>query len=240
MNCLDHSACAKMPLTQSQISDIKDLIAETVKGIFSEEWLTAIVDKVVNQTNIKHMEEKIIEQQSAIDNLNQKCSKMEAELDRVDQRSRSKNIRLTGVVITDGTPVVDSVCALMKDKMQVNITASDIQQCYRLPTRAARSSQPETQSWRPVANSSRPPPIFVRFVHQQHRDAVITNRKSLKGSKIAITEDLTPARYKLLSTAKRQLGGRNAWTLNGNVFVNSNGNKLRIYNDSDLHGFIKV
>ena len=63
---------------------------------------------------------------------------------------------------------------------------------------------------------------IVKFSNRDMRNIIFYAKKSLKGSKIAITEHLTPATLDLLNTTKKLFGRSDVWTSQTKV-------KVRVY-----------
>ncbi|KAK7456943.1 hypothetical protein BaRGS_00039299 [Batillaria attramentaria] len=75
---------------------------------------------------------------------------------------------------------------------------------------------------------NRPRAIIVRFVSRKSVQAVLSNRRKLKNSRIVITEDLTVPRYQLLMKCRNHEAVENAWSSNGKILVKATAdNKIR-------------
>jgi len=78
-----------------------------------------------------------------------------------------------------------------------------------------------------ATTSARRPAILVRFFKREHRDKVIQARRILKGSKFAITEDLTALNVRTMNRLRNSDIVRQSWTWNGRIFaILTNGKKV--------------
>lgn len=208
-----------MPLTQSQIADIKQLIQDTVRDIFNTEYLREIVDNVIKTSGVIELQDKVKQQEAEINSLKLECNRLKNTADKLDRQSRNKNLRVFGVPHARGENLEEKLLDVFRSKLRADIGAGDIDQCYRLKN---------------SPNSNKPAPVFVRFSSYKCRDILLRDRKSLKGTNVVITEDLTTDVYGLFKAARRELGQRKVWTLNGRVFTKSNNIKVEIQSLDDV------
>ena len=61
--------------------------------------------------------------------------------------------------------------------------------------------------------------VIVRFVSRRHRIEVIQARRNLKGSGIAIVEDLTPLNKERLDRVSKHKAVKSTWTKDGRIFA---------------------
>ncbi|XP_070183386.1 uncharacterized protein [Littorina saxatilis] len=61
--------------------------------------------------------------------------------------------------------------------------------------------------------------VIVKFVSRRHRNEVIQARRKLKGSKIAVIEDLTPLNAERLGKVRKHRSVVNTWTKEGRIFA---------------------
>ena len=102
---------------------------------------------------------------------------------------------------------------------------------HQLPSGTASSSAGASPS-----TGQRGRAAIVRFVSRKVRDSVLLTRKSLKGTRTVIVEDLTPRAYSLFSNVKADKEVcQQAWTKNGSVMMKAhNGSIVTIQSLSDL------
>ena len=71
--------------------------------------------------------------------------------------------------------------------------------------------------------------IIVKFVNSDRRNAVLSARRALKGTRLTITEDLTFLNLKLLNRARQHPNVKNVWSWNGTIwYVKEDGVKRRL------------
>lgn len=101
----------------------------------------------------------------------------------------------------------------------VKISTADISDCYR--------------QGRKCTDKTRPRPVCVDFVQVIKRNLIYNSKSAFKGSKIVAAEFLTKSRYALLREAKKRYG-KDCWTRNGTIYINTNGAKRIIREMSDF------
>ena len=69
------------------------------------------------------------------------------------------------------------------------------------------------------ATHHRPRPIIVKFATYRARQSVLSVRRKLKNSGIAISEDLTTANYAILKAAKESKNVSASWSRDGRIYV---------------------
>nr|CAI5859298.1 unnamed protein product [Callosobruchus analis] len=65
------------------------------------------------------------------------------------------------------------------------------------------------------------------------KENVYGKKKFLKGTGLAVREDLTRNRVKLLNGAMEKVGFNNVWTVNGKIYVNKDGKVSIIQSKKD-------
>ena len=106
------------------------------------------------------------------------------------------------------------------NKIGMKITETDISVAHRLGK----------------YSEDRPRPIISKFVRRRHKMEAIEKRRKLKGTRIAITEDLTRDNYFFLLKVKDQANVDTAWTRDGVVFakLKSNGRITKVLSMRDV------
>jgi len=80
---------------------------------------------------------------------------------------------------------------------------------------------------------------LVQFRYRDDRDKVIRARKSLKGTKYAITEDLTSLNLKTMNRLKNDENVRNTWSWNGKLFaILTSGKKIQVRPFQSVNEFL--
>lgn len=67
-------------------------------------------------------------------------------------------------------------------------------------------------------------PIIIEFVSYRYRNLIYKNKHFLKGTKLAIGENLTKQRLELLKAAISKFSYKNVWSMDGTIFIKFQGN----------------
>jgi len=87
-----------------------------------------------------------------------------------------------------------------------------------------------------TAQPARRPVILVRFYQRDHRDMVIRAQNILKGTRYAVTEDLTSLNVKTMNRLKNSDMVRKTWSWNGMIFaILSNDKKVVVCPFQSIH-----
>ena len=74
--------------------------------------------------------------------------------------------------------------------------------------------------------------IIVKFVRYMDRRSVFSNKKTLKGKNMSITESLNKIRMSALKEARNKVRYSSAWTANGKIMYKEEGDtKAKVYFD---------
>ena len=136
-----------------------------------------------------------------------------------EQYSRRNNLRIFGL-----KPDVDEDCrqavVFVTSTLRVSVNESEIELAHL--TSGIQSS--DGQSRRPVGL------MLVRFCRKDMRDEVIKSRRILKGTRYAVTEDLTALNIKTMTRLRNHEHVLSTWSWNGKIFaVLSNGKKVILF-----------
>ena len=202
------------------ISEKLDYALEHLKG--QQILVTSLLNKLRDKDNI------ITELEQKIDLMRQD---MEFELNDFEQYGVNNSIRIYNLAIKNNDST-STVLKLLIDKLEIQLSASDIVAAHPLPQSISSSNRDP----RP------PPPILVKKIMSTTKGLVIQNRRELKGntSKISIHEDLTRKNMLLLNRVKRDDRISAAWSSRGLIWCilkNSNVKfnvRLFVTNDGDL------
>ena len=85
---------------------------------------------------------------------------------------------------------------------------------------------------------SKPRAVIVKFGSAFQRNQAFFNKKKLKHSKIAISEDLIKSRFDLLTFGKDKLGKENVWSMGGKIFTKYGGKKINLKSEDDVTNLI--
>lgn len=127
----------------------------------------------------------------------------------VERKSRGCTLRITGLEETPDVPVTEQVVQLLTEKMKVPHAKDLIQSAARIGKRS---------------QDGRPQVILARCNSEQARRQVLMRKPNLKGCKIGVDEDRTPAQQaqhynlvKLMREARAQK--KHARIVGGRLFV---------------------
>jgi hypothetical protein len=163
---------------------------------------------------------------------------LKLDQESLEQYSRADSSILHGLPLPTQNASEDlfkSVPALLNSHIRdLNLTHEMISAMHRLP--GSLPSGP-TSSNRPA----RPPPVVIRLVRKQVRSAIMSGRKSLKGTGLGISDHLTPARAALLKKANALVSDGKAtaaWSQDGKVLMKDLRNRtVPITSELDLQQF---
>lgn len=176
----------------------------------------------------KALEEKNNILKKEVSHLNNKVTKLETDLDSVEQYNRRNTLRITGIP-EDPKENIDQTVAEVASAMNSNIKLSEIDSTHR--------------TGKPKGN--RPKDIIVRFVSYKAREKLYEARNRLRKTdnyrSVTINDYLTRKRKKLLAKAKKLVKNKilnKAWSEDGNIYVlNIKDKRRKINSESDLEKF---
>ena len=231
----DLSDCALSPVDK-QPSNL-DLMAKLCAFGKDIEKLTSTVEELKGALFVAREESDALKREVAEarqreealkDQLKEARQLAETADQRVEDLSayvRRNNLRIYGLPESDGSKATggastqpettqqceERVLKMVSDKLKVDISRTDIEACHRVGAKRSDSQRC----------------VVVRFLSRKVRDAVLFNRKNLKGSKTVIVEDLTPKAYSLLCQVKDDKDVcAQAWSKNGSVIMKSHSGKI--------------
>jgi hypothetical protein len=144
-----------------------------------------------------------------LDRLTVFISKNSDLIDELDQDRRAKHI------IVQGLPETTNTMTSLRDLM--NRMGLFIPPAPHVFVDVAHRLGKERSAAELAAHGPRP--VLVKFANLTDRDSFYQNKKMLKGTKIFISESLTPARVSLLKRAKDVYGATKAWSSGGRIFA---------------------
>nr|XP_023028344.1 uncharacterized protein LOC111516412 [Leptinotarsa decemlineata] len=218
-----------MGFTERQKSELKNITKEITKEILKEfmsddVFLEAIAKKVAEKVNqqidrisaeVSTLESKIFDIQGENEELSKKVEDLEQKL-RLDQ------LRFYCVPETDNGILKANLEKIFSSKLAVS--DPNIKQCYRISKHQGKS---------------KPRPVIIKFGSVQHRNAVFSVKRQLKGSNMVLAEDLIKSRFGLLNFAKDKLGKNNVWTNNGNLFTVVDGKRTLLKTEEAILNLCK-
>lgn len=131
------------------------------------------------------------------------------EVDSIEQRLNNNSILINGMSEEEGEDLYVKVITFVKSRLEIDITKSDIQCAYRFGRKkTVKGSAGERDRHRPVC---------VDFANRWLKNEVYYKKRALKGTKLVITELLSPRRYELYKHVRDRLGKENCWTAGGRI-----------------------
>ena len=133
-----------------------------------------------------------------------------------EQYSRRNNLRFCGVKPEGNEDCRVTAARFINDVLKVPaVGRSDIEFAHMV------AGFPQATQRRPT--------MLVGFCHRDARDLVIKNRRILKGTHFAVTEDLTTLNTKTMNRLRNHDQVRTTWSWNGKIFaILSNGKKVTV------------
>lgn len=204
--------------TQSRMADTENEV-ETLKSQISDQKVE--VDRICEE------ERRIKEENRKLkDLLREREHQMWTqgmELNDLEQYSRRNNLRVYGVDDRNfhETPeeTAQKLVSLFRDKLELDISAKDIDIAHRLG------------KFSPTSNR----PIVCRMVARTNTLKIIRERRKCKGSRVIIREDLTRRNAKLLEKVSALDFVKSAWSDNGKIVAMlQNGSKTTVDHKTDL------
>ncbi|KAB0802302.1 hypothetical protein PPYR_04488 [Photinus pyralis] len=181
-----------------------------------EKWLSTIMEKqtanILNSIDIKFNEfyESLKELKSDLSKTISRVDCAEEKLDDLEQYVRRNNLRIFGVKEAVGEDTDQIVIALIKNKLNIDISLNDLERSHRVGPKVSQFARP----------------IIVKFCSYRKRAEVFGNKKLLKKTGFVIREDLTKRRYKLVQSAQEKYGKNNVWTADGKIVIKKSDNTV--------------
>ena len=151
-----------------------------------------------------------------IQSMNNRADTLAQSVDELDQYSRGSNILVHGAPVSTVSVTENdlrqNMLHLLNTTLGVTIGDQDLIAVHRLPRHSNSTA----------SASTRPPPVIIQFANKRIRNAILSKRKDLKGSKITLTEQLTSTRAALLRKANELAQAKKiqtAWSHDGRVLV---------------------
>ncbi|CAL4062891.1 unnamed protein product [Meganyctiphanes norvegica] len=180
------------------------------------------------------LEKKLSNSDTKVAVLENQLGKALEEIDELETYIRRPCLIVNNLSPEHGKTDEDLFVKLCNDKMiNINMSAEKISKIHRLH----RSNNSETDQSKPLA-------LVVKFAKDRYRDEVFKNKKSLKGTRIVISELLTKRRSALLKKCVDKFPGdrtmRSIWTDNGKILVKcGEGRALQVKSENDIDQIIQ-
>lgn len=217
-----------MPLNKKDVEEIKSLITEQIKAVLCDEFLEEIAARVTKNIEAKlnlqfsKYDADILKLSKEICDLKKFNSKLELQMDKNEQFSRRKNIRIFGLKYEEGENTQNVVLDLFNNKMNLQfINSGNIITCHRVFAKNR-------------SNTDKPPAVLVTCDNVNVRKRVLQNKKSLKSTGVRIKEDLTKYRLSIFEDAVKQFTIKNVWSYNGSIYVRCKDVVHRVDNKDEI------
>jgi hypothetical protein len=136
-----------------------------------------------------------------------------------EQYHRRLDLRIKGLAVNQDSDCLKAVVDFVRGTMKLSITDDEIDVAHVLPSR--ETIQKETESTR--SSRSHPtttvPQVIVRFKKREVRDNIIQHRRVLKGTNMAVVEDLTALNMKTINRLRQNSSVQKTWTWNGRIYA---------------------
>ena len=136
-----------------------------------------------------------------------------ASIESAEQYSRRNCALLHGVKEVEGESTDELVTTTVKEHLAISLDERDIDRSHRLGA---------------PRKDGRPRPIIVKFARYNTRATVFRAKKRFKGTSLLLTESLTKRRMEVLNEARKQLGNKNVWTSDGEIFTKKDGKTVNV------------
>ena len=144
------------------------------------------------------------------------------ENDAQEQYSRRNCLLLHGVPEAQQVDIDNAVLSVANEKLGLNLTRDCINRSHRLG---------QAQS----TSNGKPRPIIVKLTSYYTRRKIFGAKRPLKGTRLAITDNLAKRRSELLQKARSVDGVVATWTLDGRIVcLVGNGRKVTVVTERDL------
>ncbi|KAI5640080.1 hypothetical protein NE865_07494 [Phthorimaea operculella] len=164
---------------------------------------------------------------AAVSNLKAQIELIYHSLEDIEMRSRSNILLLHGLPEESDESLVQHFTTLFDKQLQIpQVTANSFSVCHRIGKNVS---------------AGKPRPILIRFADNRVRREVWLAKRKLKGTGLTLSEFLTPARHALFLEARKILGVKDCWTMDGNIVaVCPDGKRKRIADASDLQTVVNL
>lgn len=131
-------------------------------------------------------------------------------IDLMAQNESRNKLLLHGLQERSNEDLFDEVKNIIDNQLDIKLEKGDINVCYRYGKRSRK------------ANAERCRPVLIHFVNLWKRNEVFYKKKLLRGTKLVLTEHLSPLRLNLYKTVKHRFG-KNSWTKDCKIgFIHNN------------------
>ena len=135
-------------------------------------------DKFDDYEKESQEQKKIIEElRSEVSSLSEKLNGITEQVDWQEQYSRRNRLLIHGITEGNQENTDGSALEIFREKLDIELTQTDIDRAYRIGKSDKRSSRPR--------------PVIVKFIRYNDKKKMFSKKKQLKNSGMSITEGLT-------------------------------------------------
>lgn len=205
----------------ARIDDIERLLQNALAPLYKQNAdLNTKLEKIENAIETYNNSNDMI--QTTISRLEKQLKNKEKLIEKLDMKTRERNLLIFGVTENKNENVEQTVIKLMGEELKINLSANDIEGAIRI----GRS-----------AETGKSRPIFVELNSKKIKKAIFMNSKALKGTNIFLEHDFPKEMVetrKALRThlRKAKQEGNRAFLSNEKLIINGTP-----YSLSELEGF---
>ncbi|KAJ2937506.1 hypothetical protein O0L34_g18651 [Tuta absoluta] len=146
---------------------------------------------------------------------------------QIETRSRTNVLLLHGLPEKSDESLSQHFTTMCDKQLQIpQVTVNSISVCHRIGKNVS---------------AEKPRPILIRCADNRVRREVWLAKRRLKGTGLTLSEFLTPARHALFLEARKALGVKDCWTMDGNIVaICPDGQRKRICTMSDLQTVVNL
>ena len=138
------------------------------------------------------------------------------QVDSNEQHSRNECLLIHGVPEEENEGKRDHrqlFAEVVTSKVGVKVEKCNLRRAHRLG---------------PARDDGKPRAIIARFDDMYLRNKVYHSKKSLKGTKMVLTESLTSRRLQIMKDGRAKYGNGNVWSIEGRIMANNGFNKISL------------
>ena len=172
---------------------------------------TSSIEKVVGELEASHHVQRavidgLVSNKNKLEALHRtdqrRIHKLEVDLEDLQQYSRRTNVLIHGIEEEEKEDTDKKAHDLFTEQLGLPLVEKDIARSHRLGKKTEGRNRP----------------IIVRMLSYRQKKAVYDKKSKLKGTKVAIKENLTKERYDFYKECKEKYGPKNVCTLDGRIY----------------------
>lgn len=207
-----------MTFTREKVAEIKAIIREVIVELFVEDdFLQKLSDRLIEKTLSADSggvtgtatASVIVEKQSSrIDELEKDNRSLRRRVDRAEQYSRRKQLRVIGLQESEKENLCEKLQLMFRDDMKPDASVS-FQACHRIGgvNRRDAATAAGAGGRNSEVRSTKPRHVLLKLLNFEQKRLIIRNRKHLKNTGIIVVEDLTRERYGFFGQRRKSSAG---------------------------------